>query len=164
MQSAYKPCHSTVTALLKVTNDIYEALEDCELTFLVLLDYSKAFDCANHRLIIAKLQAAGFKNDALKWIKSYLSDRSQKVITGSKESPFESVLNGVPQGSVLGPLLFTILVSDISDVIKRGRYHLYADDTQLYYTCKVEDVNATIAHINSDLENINNYSKRNYLK
>ena len=164
LQSAYKQGHSTTTALLNVTDDIYEALENSELTFLVLLDYSKAFDCANHRLIIAKLKAAGFKNEALSWVTSYLSGRSQKVITGSQESSWESVVNGVPQGSVLGPLLFTVLVSDISDAINRGRYHLYADDTQLYYTCKVEDANATISHINSDLENIYNYSKRNYLK
>ena len=98
------------------------------------------------------------------FIKSYLTGRSQKVVAGSQESSWANVLNGVPQGSVLGPLLFTILVSDISDAIKRGRYHLYADDTQLYYTCKVEDANKTIAQINSDLENISNYSKRNCLK
>ena len=164
LQSAYKQSHSTITALLNVTDDIYEALENSELTFLVLLDYSKAFDCANHKLILAKLQAAGFKNDSLSWITSYLSGRSQKVVAGSVESDWESVANGVPQGSVLGPLLFTILVSDISDAIKRGRYHLYADDTQLYYKCKVEDANSTIAHINSDLKNIFDYSKRNCLK
>ena len=164
LQSAYKQSHSTITALLNVTDDIYEALENSELTFLVLLDYSKAFDCANHRLILAKLQAAGFKNDSLSWITSYLSGRSQKVVAGSDESGWESVINGVPQGSVLGPLLFTILVSDISDAIKRGRYHLYADDTQLYYKCKVEDANATITNINSDLKNIFDYSKRNCLK
>ena len=154
LQSAYKPCHGTVTALLNVTDDIYEALENSEITFLILLDYSKAFDCANHKLILAKLQAAGFKDDALMFIKSYLSGRSQKVVAGSQESSWANVLNGVSQGSVLGPLLFTILVSDISDAIKRGRYHLYADDTQLYYTCKVEDANKTIAQINSDLYNI----------
>ena len=164
LQSAYKQSHSTITALLNVCDDIYEALENSELTFLVLLDYSKAFDCANHRLIIAKLKAAGFQDSSLSWITSYLSGRSQKVVTSSNESTWENVINGVPQGSVLGPLLFTILVSDIGDVIKRGRYHLYADDTQLYYTCKVEEANSTIAKINSDLENISNYSKRNCLK
>ena len=164
LQSAYKKSHSTITALLSVSDDIYEALENSELTFLVLLDYSKAFDCANHRLILAKLKAAGFQNDSLSWVTSYLSGRSQKVVTGSQESSWENVINGVPQGSVLGPLLFTILVSDISDAIERGRYHLYADDTQLYYTCKVEDANSTIAKINSDLENVTNYSKRNCLK
>ena len=164
LQSAYKHSHSTTTALLGVSDDIYEALENTELTFLVLLDYSKAFDMANHRLIHAKLKAAGLCNDALSWICSYLTGRSQKVVTGTNESGWESVLNGVPQGSVLGPLLFTVLVSDLKDVIKRGRYHMYADDTQLYYTCKVEDANDTIDKINRDLSNISKFSKRNCLK
>ena len=164
LQSAYKQSHSTTTALLNVTDDIYEALENSELTFLVLLDYSKAFDCANHRLILAKLKAAGLCDEPLSWISSYLNGRSQKVVTGKNESGWEAVVNGVPQRSVLGPLLFTVLVSDIKDAIKRGRYHLYADDTQLYYKCKVEDANATIDQINSDLENISNFSKRNCLK
>ena len=164
LQSAYKKSHSTTTALLNVIDDIYEALENTELTFLVLLDYSKAFDCANHRLILAKLKAAGLCDEALDWVFSYLSGRSQKVVTGTGESEWEKMINGVPQGSVLGPLLFTVLVSNIKDVIKRGRYHLYADDTQLYYTCKVDEVNETIDKINSDLSNISKFSKNNCLK
>ena len=164
LQSAYKHSHSTVTALLNVTDDIYECLENSELVFLVLLDYSKAFDCANHRLILAKLKAAGFRDDSLKWIFSYLSDRRQKVTTSQGESIWSDVFNGVPQGSVLGPLLFTVLVSDLRDAIRRGRYHMYADDTQLYYSCKCEDVNGTIENINSDLSRISEYSKKNCLK
>ena len=164
LQSAYKHSHSTITALLNVTDDIYECLENSELVFLVLLDYSKAFDCANHRLILAKLKAAGFRNDALEWISSYLSNRKQLVKTNLGSSSWQSIQNGVPQGSVLGPLLFTVLVSDLKDAIKRGRYHMYADDTQLYYSCKVDEANKTINDINSDLENISNFSKRNCLK
>ena len=122
MQSAYKVSHSTITALLSVTDDIYECLENSELVFLVLLDYSKAFDCANHRLILAKLKAAGFREDSLKWILSYLSGRTQKVVTAVGESEWNGILNGVPQGSVPGPLLFTVLVSDLGDAIRRGRY------------------------------------------
>ena len=147
-----------------MTDDIYECLENSELVFLVLLDYSKAFDCANHRLIIAKLKAAGFRDDALELVTSYLKDRRQKVITNEGESSWSEVFNGVPQGSVLGPLLFTVLVSDLSDAIKRGRYHMYADDTQLYYSCKLENVNSTISDINSDLDRISKFSKTNCLK
>ena len=164
LQSAYKPSHSTITALLNVTDDIYECLENSELVFLVLLDYSKAFDCANHRLILAKLKAAGFRSDSLDWISSYLDGRHQKVTTSEGESNWSGVLNGVPQGSVLGPLLFTVLVSDLRDSIKRGRYHMYADDTQLYYSCKPENANNTISEINSDLNRISCFSKTNCLK
>ena len=164
LQSAYKGSHSTITALLNVTDDIYECLENSELVFLVLLDYSKAFDCANHRLILAKLKAAGFRSDALDWVFSYLNDRKQKVCTSGGESGWSSVVNGVPQGSVLGPLLFTVLVSDLKDAIKRGRYHMYADDTQLYYSCKCENANDTIKNINSDLDRISKFSKTNCLK
>ena len=164
LQSAYKISHSTITALLNVTDDIYECLENSELVFLVLLDYSKAFDCANHRLILAKLKAAGFREDSLQWVLSYLSGRKQKVVTNSGESTWENTFNGVPQGSVLGPLLFTVLVSDLGDAIERGRYHMYADDTQLYYSCKVENVNDTINIINSDLKNVSKFSKTNCLK
>ena len=164
LQSAYKPSHSTITALLNVTDDIYECLENSELVFLVLLDYSKAFDCANHRLILAKLKAAGFRDDSLQWISSYLNGRHQKVATSEGESGWSGVFNGVPQGSVLGPLLFTVLVSDLRDAIKRGRYHMYADDTQLYYSCKCENANRTIQDINSDLKGISKFSKTNCLK
>ena len=164
LQSAYKQSHSTITALLNVTDDIYECLENSELVFLVLLDYSKAFDCANHRLILAKLKAAGFRDESLEWVFSYLNNRRQKVITSQGESSWNGVFNGVPQGSVLGPLLFTVLVSDLRDAIKRGRYHMYADDTQLYYSCKCENVQNTIENINSDLSRISDFSQKNCLR
>lgn len=163
LQSAYKKYHSTTTALLNIVDDIYKGLDKSEITILILLDYSKAFDCANHRLILAKLKSLGFHNDALAWIVSYLTDRKQMVKTNSGESRWVILKNGVPQGSVLGPLLFTVLVSDVKKVINHGKYHLYADDTQLYYSCKVNDIVNVVNNINSDLAGVETFSKKNCL-
>ena len=163
-QSAYKQNYSTLTALLNITEDIYEALEDSDVILLVLLDYSKAFDTANHRLILAKLQKLGFHKESLDWIHSYLSCRSQQVFTEDKTSTWKEMINGVPQGSILGPLLFTILISDIKTVISHGKYHLYADDTQIYYRCKVDKISETIDKVNLDLDKISNFSEKDYLK
>ena len=163
-QSAYRQKHSPITALLDITDNIYKSLDESEITILVLLDYSKTFDCANHTLILAKLKSFGFHNNALKWVRSYLSDRSQKVFTEVGESSWTGLQNGVPQGSILGPLFFTILVSDIYKEIKFCNYHLYADDTQLYISGKVSDVVNLIERLNMDLERIGNFSKNNFLR
>ena len=162
-QSAYRSNHSTTTALLKITDDIYNALDDGELTLLVLLDYSKAFDTINHRILFAKLKALGFTFDAISWVVGYLTDRKQKVKTNSDESGWESIQYGVPQGSVLGPLLFTLVVHDISTCIKYGNYHMYADDTQIYYHFKLNKLAETLTNANKDLNNIHNYSAKNCL-
>ena len=164
LQSAYKKFHSTNTALLNITDDIYKALDKSQITFLILLDYSKAFDCANHRLILMKLKAAGFHEDAISWILSYLLERKQCVKTDSGISRWITMKNGVPQGSILGPLLFLVLVSDLYKSICNGKYHMYADDTQLYYHCTVNEIDATISKINSDLEKVLIFSNVNCLK
>ena len=164
LQSAYKKFHSTNTALLNITDDIYQAMDKSQITILILLDYSKAFDCANHRLILAKLKAAGFQDEALSWILSYLLDRKQKVRTEFGESRWINIKNGVPQGSILGPLLFLVLVSDLYKSISNGHYHMYADDTQLYYHCKVNEVSSVITKINTDLQNVQLFSNNNCLK
>ena len=164
LQSAYKKFHSTNTALLNISDDIYQSMDKSQITILILLDYSKAFDCANHRLILAKLKAAGFQDDALSWILSYLLDRKQKVSTDLGESRWINIKNGVPQGSILGPLLFLVLVSDLYKSVCNGKYHMYADDTQLYYHCTVNQIKSVIKKINSDLQNIHLFSEDNCLK
>ena len=163
-QSAYRALHSTTSALVEITDNIYKSLDNSLITILVLLDYSKAFDCANHKLIQAILKALGFKNSSLIWISSYLSGRSQQVTTDKGDSTWIELLNGVPQGSILGPLLFTILVSDISNEVNFCKYHLYADDTQLYITGKVSEIVKLIKNLNADLERIAGFSENNCLR
>ena len=162
-QSAYRRNYGTTTALLKITDDIYNALDDGELTLLVLLDYSKAFDTINHRILCAKLKALGFTFEAVSWVLGYLTDRKQKVKTNSDESGWEHIQYGVPQGSVLGPLLFTLVVNDISTCIKYGNYHMYADDTQIYYHFKLDQLKDTFTKANHDLSSISRFSQRNCL-
>ena len=153
-QSAYRKFHSTTTALLEITDKIYQAMDNSEITILTLLDYSKAFDCANHNIILAMLKSIGFDNCALKWTNSYLSKRVQCVRTHEGLSDWKTLDNGVPQGSILGPLIFTILLLDINEHIHHCKYHLYADDTQIYLSGKVGEVLTMMDQINEDLKKI----------
>ena len=146
-------------------DNINEALDKSEITVLTLLVYSKAFDCASHRLILAKLKKLGFKNSALEWINSYLTNMSQQVLT-SKGIPKWTVIkkNDVLQESVLGPLLFTVLIHDLKEIIKHCTHHSYADDTQLYISAKVKDINKMVLSMNEDLEATVKFSDNNFLK
>ena len=134
-QSAYKRFHSTETALLKVHNDILVALDERQPVFLLLLDLSAAFDTVNHYTLLSRLQLRyGITGQALFWLKLYLCNRTQTVSINNLLSSSRTLDFGVPQGSVLGPILFSLYTAPITDIIcSHGlNYHLYADDTQLY--------------------------------
>ena len=145
-------------------DDILDGIDDSEATLLVLLDFSKAFDTVNHRLLLEKLSILGFQNNALQWVKSYLSDQKQQVKTESGVSEFISLKNGVPQGSILGPLLFTIMVLDIRQHINFTSHHSYADDLQLYTSFKPALVKDAIISMNQDLEKVGEYCHNSALK
>ena len=139
LQCAYRKCHCTETALLKVQNDILMNMNRQHVTLLVLLDLSGAFDTMDHKILLHRLQSSfGITGMALKWFKSYLSDRSQRVFLDGCLSESYKLPHGVPQGSCLGPLLFTIYSSKLFEVIKDHLpvAHAYADDTQLYLSFK----------------------------
>ena len=135
-QSAYKLGHSTETALLSIKNDVHLALARGEATAVVLLDQSAAFDTIDHGTLLDCWSSwFGVGGVVLEWIKSYLSDRSQCVKIGSILSDTKKLLFGVPQGSVLGPILFSLYTTPLSKVIRNHPgigFHFYADDTQLY--------------------------------
>ena len=135
LQSAYRSHHSTETALLKVKNDLLMNMNKGQVSLLVLLDLSAAFDTVDHRILLKTLQAKlGVCGSALSWFKSYLEGRSQRIcIKETLSRPFD-LKWGVPQGSCLGPLLFTIYSSDLFSILESHlpTAHAYADDTQLY--------------------------------
>ena len=162
-QSAYKKNHGCITALIKINDDMLDSIDDSEVTILTLLDFSRAFDTVNHRLLLEKLCILGFDLTAVNWVKSYLSDRYQRVIIGNDISAWIKIKNGVPQGSILGPILFNILISDMRQFIIFNSSHGYADDAQLKISSKVENINSAISCVNQDLSSISNYCRNSAL-
>ena len=141
LQSPYRKFHSTETALLKLTNDIMESIHSGKITILTALDMSAAFDTLDHTTLLRRLEYTfGLSGFVISWIRSYLTDRSSFVKIDSSSSACSTILTGVPQGSVLGPLLFVLFISPVANVINPDRsetcnlvsFHQYADDTQLY--------------------------------
>lgn len=145
-QSGYRKHHSTETALLKVWSDALLAADARQVTLLGLLDLSAAFDCVDHGLLIRRLELNhGLGGKVLGWIQSFLTSRSLQVAYNGELSTVTMVSFGVPQGTVLGPLLFILYTAELSELVnKHGlQLHQYADDCQLYIS--VPAINATTA-------------------
>ena len=124
------------------------------LTILLMLDLSKAFDRVSHELLLSKLTSIGLSKNTVDWFSSYLSNRTQSVIVGNKSSSSETVKSSVPQGSVLGPLLFLIYMNDIGSHIFYSKRLLFADDLQIYIQIPNKDYNSGISLLQNDLRNI----------
>lgn len=153
-QSGFRANHSTTTALWNISDDILKNIDEKKVSCLILLDYSKAFDTVDHLLLVKKLKYFGFSSCAAGFISNYLSHRTQCVRLGSDISQPLVIGRGVPQGSILGPLLFSIYISDFHTVIKQGKIHNYADDSQLLYTLPTTKTDASVSSINEDLSRL----------
>ncbi|MDF4285579.1 reverse transcriptase family protein, partial [Vibrio parahaemolyticus] len=163
-QSGFRVHHSTVTALVKITNDLF-ASDKRLVSVLVLLDLSAAFDTIDHLILLQGLEHfIGLKGSALSWFKSYLSDRFQFVDVSNEPSLRTEVCFGVPQGSVLGPILFTLYMLPLGNIIRNHsiNFHCYADDTQLYLSMKPEESNQ-LTKLHNCLKDIKTWMSTNFL-
>ena len=167
LQSAYRPGFSTETALSHIFNNLSNICGNRNCAVMVGLDLSAAFDTINHRILLDRLHSDfGIDGLALSWLRSYLSNRSQYVKLGDHTSPSAALLAGVPQGSVLGPLLFTTYTSPLSDIVKNFdvSFHQYADDTSLYSVLSNHSVPEQLDNLRKCTDAINDWHLVNFLQ
>ena len=158
-QYGFRQLHSTELAALEITDRIYIDLDNKKIPLAIFLDLSKAFDTIDHKTLLCKLNHYGINGIALNWFNSYLTNRKQYVQFNDKNSKLEIITTGVPQGSILGPLLFIIYMNDISKVTDKFHFTLYADDTSLTeplctFTSSLEDKHVLAETINHELSKI----------
>ena len=153
--------HSTTHALLMFINKVAQSIDDCSHTIGIFLDFSKAFDTIGHEVLLFKLSHYGIRGKALEWFRSYLSDRKQFVFLDGHTSELRNINCGVPQGSLLGPLLFIIYINDFYRSSDIASFILFADDTNLFFSHS--NPNTLVEIVNSELEKIIQWIRSNRL-
>ena len=161
-QHGFRSNRSTVSQMLECLNDWTTFLQQGCNTDVIYLDFAKAFDTVSHQKLLFKLEKYGVTGKALNWISAYLSNRSQRVYIGSKVSSSVFVPSSVPQGTVLGPILFIIFIDDIVDCVHNAKVRLFADDVKLYRNISIHNLDAI--SLQADLTKIANWSKEWQLK
>ena len=160
-QFGFRKLHSSYMALMVLMNELISSLEKGESVIGVFLDFSKAFDIVDHAILLCKLENYGIRGNALSWFKSYLTDHEQFVRFNGVSSATKLISCGVPQGSILGPLLFLIYINDLHAVCKNTFPILIADDTNLFTTGTDFDVMQNT--LNDELNEISTWLKVNKL-
>ena len=166
-QSAYRPGHSTETALLKVVNDLFLSLNKDNISVLALLDFSSAFDTIDHTILVHRLHTDfGFTDTVLQWFSSYLTDRTHYVSLCNHCSDFAPVHSGVPQGSVLGPILFTMYIKPLSAIIDSHSiiHHSFADDLQLQMSAPPDRISELLHSMQSCISDVKAWATVNMLR
>ena len=160
-QFGFRSHYSTEHAVLSIIDQVQLAIEDHDYSCGIFLDFSKAFDTVNHQILLTKLDYFGIRGVVKDWFTSYLRNRTQFVSLGAVTSDIQAVSCGVPQGSVLGPLLFLIYVNDFHNYSKLLDFHLFADDANLFLQHR--DINMLESLINSELEKVHTWLCANRL-
>jgi hypothetical protein len=167
LQSAYRSHHSTETAVLKVLADILRAVDSGDLAALALLDLSAAFDTVDHQTLLLRLtKSYGLRGRVHDWFQSYLSGRVQSVRYGGTSSTSTMLVCGVPQGSVLGPILFLLYTADLLRLVRSHGLdpHLYADDTQIYGFCQPSGCSQLQSRVSDCISDVGRWMRSNRLQ
>lgn len=154
-QHGFRPHRSCVTQLLIIMDEWTKILDEGNNIDCIYLDFAKAFDSVSHNRLLMKLTNIGFGDTPLQWVKSFLSDRRQRVCLPGAQSEWVPVTSGVPQGSVLGPILFLLFINDLPDAINTF-VKIFADDTKIYNTVKNEE---DVALLQQNIDNAVSWSK-----
>ncbi|CAB3998988.1 Hypothetical predicted protein, partial [Paramuricea clavata] len=153
--------YSTEQAILEITDNIKTAIDKKQLTCGIFLDFSKAFDTVNHKILLSKLNKYGFRGVPHLWFTDYFTNRKQYVRVGDTESDKLNLLCGVPQGSTFGPLLFLLYINDISNCSRKLYFRIFADDTSVFYSC--ENANELETVMNEEIQALFKYCAINKL-
>jgi len=149
-QYGFRPNHSTFMPLLDMYSGIIRSIDCSDFSIGVFIDLCKAFDTINHDIFFRKLEHYGVRGVPLKWFKNYLSNRYQYVYFNDAVSALRGITCGVPQGSILGPVLFLIYINDVVNCSKVLKFILFTDDTNLFYSSK--SLIELICNVNIELE------------
>ena len=152
-QGGFRKNHSTLGSIIDFTSDIFNSVNAKEITIATFFDLKKAFDTVDHSILLKKLSRMGIKGNLIEWLKNYLSKRMQRTICNDILSEERTITCGVPQGSILGPLMFLVFINDIKDIFVNAKFQLYADDTVIYSSGK------SVENIRENLQmNINKFA------
>ena len=160
-QFGFRPKHSTDYAILSIIDKVQKAVDEGELSCGLFLDFSKAFDTVDHDILIDKLEYYGIRGVGKDWFTSYLKNRKQMVTVNGATSDLVTVPCGIPEGSVLGPILFLLYINDYHKSSSLLDFHLFADDANLFY--RHRDIAILRQHINTELKNVNRWLCSNKL-
>ena len=159
-QFGFQKNKSTELAVNSIVSNVIKSLENKESAYYIFLDFAKAFDTVNHDILIQKLDYYGIRGNALNLFKSYLTERQQFTEIVDTLSDMEYIKCGVPQGSILGPLLFLLYINDITESSTLLKFYLFADDTT-FYSCKAD--NNTEVILNNELSKVSSSLASNKL-
>lgn len=160
-QHGFRKGHSTETATICFTDEVRRSIDQGLLTGSIFIDLSKAFDSVNHDILLHKLHAYGVRNGELEWFRNYLSNRVQQVCFQNTLSNAEGITSGVPQGSILGPLLFVIFINDLPKALPSSKLLLYADDAVIFNSAK--DVREIEKSLSNSLNQVQSWLRNNCL-